>query len=105
MSFFLATPLNDEARIRTHCKGHIEQPDAGSTAPWLRLNECTMTKQSTTTMCNLSGLPLRRETWSQRQLANFQLFSLHDGRSVSIRNNEGDVKFPIAGVGEAAQPT
>ena len=30
-------------------------------------------------------------------------FSLHDGRSVSIRYNEADEKFPIVGVREATQ--
>ena len=59
--------------------------------------EGTMTTQSTTTMRNLSGPPLEVASGTR------SIFSLHDGRSVSILYNEADVKFPVASVSEAVK--
>ena len=38
MSFFLATPRNEDAWFHTHRQRHVAQPNAGGTAPWLSLN-------------------------------------------------------------------
>ena len=116
MSFFLATRLKENDWYRTHCKGHVERPDAGSTTPWL-LNSLFGRQRSVIDNCARASVfskgnddnadshdvqPLQLtatgDARSKRQLA---LFQPHCMTAAACQSDT--TKFPIVSVSEATQ--
>ena len=123
MNFLLATPLYADAWTRTHHKGYIEQSDAGSTPPWLKLNSLPGGQCRVMIDC-CAGASVFHRRYDDTALDDHHVqpvwlatstgepveaatgkrsFSLHDGRGMSTRYNDADVKFPFVSVSEVTQ--